>query len=355
MKVCLFKDIVLTDGYNRSLVIDLTRGLHFLIPRLWSKILSRLNEKISSRNIRQYLENPDKKVLSDLYDFLIRNELFFEVDEQLISCFPSMQTTYETPAAFDRISICLSDKNSKEVVECFDHEIIKNIRVVELYLEDGLFNRNFSHLNDLIDKSNASTLFSLRVNQKFKKPVQELVKRYPPKIASVLYASSSIDKSRIGIGFIKNKFPIFNIGRHCVFESRTKNPFFHKTLFIDTEGNFIDPGNAEKESKLNMVRLLRENPELLDSMCHYEIADIPLSRVEICKECEFNRICIDYRAPYKNGNCYNKEDCSYNPYISKWENQSGYIPSSRCGEYSEKGEFLKNSELIRSLNKKLWV
>ena len=51
---------------------------------------------------------------------------------------------------------------------------------------------------------------------------------------------------------------------------------------------------------------------------------------------------------------WNKEDCIYNPYISKWENETGYVPDSTCGRYMPDGKFKRNMRYIKELNQSLW-
>lgn len=48
----------------------------------------------------------------------------------------------------------------------------------------------------------------------------------------------------------------------------------------------------------------------------------------ICKDCEFRYICLDCRAFLSDKNNPNSRPlkCKYNPYITKWEGENGYIP-----------------------------
>ena len=82
----LFENIKITSGYLRSTVLDIGRNTFYLIPNGLYKIIQKYNRKDNVKVLDGF-----KKHFPNDYnfwiDFLMREELIFEVDVKQINCF----------------------------------------------------------------------------------------------------------------------------------------------------------------------------------------------------------------------------------------------------------------------------
>ena len=67
-------------------------------------------------------------------------------------------------------------------------------------------------------------------------------------------------------------------------------------------------------------------------------------------------MCSDKRMPIvrKGTEVYFLEECNYNPYIAKWNNEVGYKTLAESGIISNAEGFKINRKRINAINKELW-
>ena len=77
---------------------------------------------------------------------------------------------------------------------------------------------------------------------------------------------------------------------------------------------------------------------------------------DICKHCEFRHMCVDNRIPFERTKkeWYHKIECNYNPFIAKWEGESGYKTLEQCGVISNENIFFIDNDKIKQINLELW-
>ena len=76
--------------------------------------------------------------------------------------------------------------------------------------------------------------------------------------------------------------------------------------------------------------------------------------INVCKDCEFRYSCTDSRIPMNiNNEWFYESECNYNPYISKWSNEIGYISLSDIGKFNG-FIFYPDKNVITKINKELW-
>lgn len=78
--------------------------------------------------------------------------------------------------------------------------------------------------------------------------------------------------------------------------------------------------------------------------------------IDICKNCEYRRMCIDPRVPNQRNDksWFYQGECEYNPYIAKWSGADGYKTLAECGVISNANGFSIDEEKIAEINAKLW-
>src|SRR5699024_2396040 len=77
----------------------------------------------------------------------------------------------------------------------------------------------------------------------------------------------------------------------------------------------------------------------------------------VCKECEFRFMCVDPREPRMNekGEWFHENECTYNPYISKWGNEDGFKSLAECGvKITRKGVFSIDTEKANKIFETEW-
>lgn len=82
------------------------------------------------------------------------------------------------------------------------------------------------------------------------------------------------------------------------------------------------------------MNLYKDSPKaVISAIAESRDLNRPKDQIEVCSDCEFRRICIDFRVPQKraDGSLWFRIECDYNPYIGKWKGEPGYLSLGECG------------------------
>ena len=121
----------------------------------------------------------------------------------------------------------------------------------------------------------------------------------------------------------------------------------HKTIF--TESTQIIKVNIVAFFVLVTILFIINQPNFK------ELWNIRKEHTLICKDCEFRRLCVDNRIPHKINNRWtHSTECEYNPYISKWNFEEGYLSLKDSGVELVNGELLIDKEKLDLINNRLW-
>jgi hypothetical protein len=73
-------------------------------------------------------------------------------------------------------------------------------------------------------------------------------------------------------------------------------------------------------------------------------------------DCEFRRICVDNRHPiyFAQNLWYFKNECEYNPFISKWTDEEGYLTLEMSGVIFDEKKIEINKNKLNINNYRLW-
>lgn len=118
----------------------------------------------------------------------------------------------------------------------------------------------------------------------------------------------------------------FYFNQQFFIEAQKSNPYFFNKFFIDLDGKIHNAPENMFDGftihDINSFKKIKEN--LIQSIVE---VNVPKSKIAICKDCEFKFSCIDNRiVKKKNNQYYYNQNCSYNPYINKWEWENAFIP-----------------------------
>jgi len=215
------------------------------------------------------------------------------------------------------------------------------VLTIEVY---GKYSKNIN--NELLEnlmKHNSRITYVLS----YESPNDEIIS--PTHVrGNIVYYSKPISYDEC---YINPESLIINMSLYT--ESLHYNTFYNRKLCIDKNGNFKNYF-TQKESFGNIFSDKIEDVILNKSF--QKIWKVKKDFIDVCKECEFRYMCVDSRFPiFRTKNSYyHTKECSYNPYICKWNNEEGYIPVASCGTFSKETGFVPSQEKIALLNQQIW-
>lgn len=333
----IFSQVQIVKGYNRSCVYDLQRGDYDLISNRFASLLLEINGKeINSSDILfDKYQREIQKAVDKEYIYFVENDLAKQLNEiDFIYKSPSKVTN----AVLDVECECsLRHVKTLEDVGC-KHILIRILSFIELHiliywLKKYLTNLTFRHIEIefMFDFPNLM-LFT------------DLLRQEQLPILDIRHASE--DKS-------ESFKPTFIINMEVYKEAKEFNVFYNKKLYIDSDGNYKTSLKANKVFESEKFQL----EKAIQKFDFTELWSTNKDKCSVCNSCEFRYMCIDNRIPVATTNVEElryMEECSYNPFISKWSDEEGYISFAKLGDYLKTGEFIPNHNLIKKLNKKLW-
>lgn len=314
-------------GFNRSIVYDLTRKDYFFIP----------NDLFDALNSDKIIEIKNE----DYLNFLLLNEIIFEInDDDEILLFPSFNENFDTP--YDIICLVVDiDSNLSTLKKNFflidnltilidkklpnlDEDIIGILKLIEVESVNLVFTKSNYFDIDIINKLEVIPEISLITIFECENKIK---------------LNCSINLITIPQNFeyySKNVFPNkFSVNYDTFIESKEHNTYFNKKIYINNYGDILNGSlstDLKSESKLDLF--LKNNDYLKLNLASKD-------KTVVCNVCEFRRMCVDPRIPQfneKTGFWYHNEECRYNPFLSKWENEPGYKDLKTCNiNITEKG------------------
>ena len=100
---------------------------------------------------------------------------------------------------------------------------------------------------------------------------------------------------------------------------------------------WIDAWLADSFPEMDTTRLSENLSSEIEVMLLSEeyrtITERSKDDILICQVCEFRYMCNDCRIPQKNldGEWFYKDECTYNPFISKWNHEAGFVSLADSG------------------------
>jgi SPASM domain peptide maturase of grasp-with-spasm system len=333
----LYGDIIITKGFSRSIMLDTTRNSYYFIPNDLYEIIDTDNP-IDFKKIEVTTDRESLKVLEEYENFLIKNELIFEISENENMLFPKVSTEWESPYKISNIVIDIDVVTDLDYFKKIEAEL-ENLGVESLQLrifsstrlldiEESIFSFNSSLDNKLKD-------LQIEICN-FKKEDVFLIKRIKkiaelPLISSINIYTEYFDfhLNHSKINFLNKKVinhkscgviegNINSINKKIIHESKNFNSCLNCKTSIDSDG-FIRNCPSMPQSFGNIKNTTLE--EALNQQDFKKYWNITKDQIEVCKDCEFRYICTDCRA-YKETpeNDFSKPlKCGYNPYTSEWK------------------------------------
>jgi radical SAM protein with 4Fe4S-binding SPASM domain len=348
----IHQNIFFTKGFNRTLVFDSLKSKIQFIPNDLYDVLLEKKFIISEEDID-----------GEYFEFLKENSLIFTDRKKILKRFT--QLSYDFSINYD-IGICVIElsKSTGENLSKLIEKEDKYTSINQFNFIFGSYTSKTSILNfvdfickyevDLIELTfiegfnEIDFLFSSLndINRMFviNNFLDEKIKLNDTKYSNRMH-------SYVDIKSLKIYTSLFSF-----FESKFYNIYFYNKIFIDKDSNIK---NSDKTSysygslkELNQINF----KEIINDKGFTKYWHSKKDETLICKDCEFRNLCSDNRVPNLNSKniWIHSQECEYNPYISKWNDENGYLNLNDSGVSMLNESLIINKEKLNKINETLW-
>lgn len=328
-------------GFNSSAIFDLHRLDWYIIPNSMYDFVTQNEFKNLDKCIQKLDSTEDRETVEYYFRFLLENELIFKIDSDEVKLFPKVIPNYYIPETITNTVLHLKENLFKDIrlivteiekTGCKHYQLKLDFLVEKKHLgilENLFFNSSansveiiIKELDESINKNEVLT-FVANVGR-----VKNLF-IYQSKKNNIIKSNTNLDN----IIFLKSEINFneeivtpnnFVVNQFSFSESLHHNLYFNKKLYIDTLGNIKNSNFSRTYGNIfdnNLVSIINSNE-------FQGLWYITKDQIDICSDCEFRNVCVDYRIPITGKEVYYYEDskaCGYNPYIAKWQNEEGWI------------------------------
>lgn len=362
----LFGDLAVVKGYARSAIYDLTRKSYKLISNDLANFLDKLvHHPIKISEVEEGCIREERYIdflLSTEYIFKTKSpELFNRMNQSW--CKPSKITNFiwdYSGGNIDQVSDIVNKWNIKAACIYFSKqfnnedifEVLKSFEstplgTIELCLDSGVLNsEKLDYIADAYSRVVSIVVYSASNN--------EVLRRGFKGSTTLVYSTKAYQSNSSDC--LVNPFS-FRVNLSNYLESGVANLHFNKRLYINDAGE-VHVG-CQTDSPLFH---LDDWSSLVSGPIEEKLFECNLyksvkTKTDICRDCEFKRMCLDNRLPIKRKSdhaWYHTTECNYNPYIAKWKGEEGYRTLAECGVKSDKTGFSIDHERIAKINEELW-
>lgn len=360
-------------GYGRSIILDLQRKTFNYIPNsLYYFIKKNNNKVIDFEKVKK-----SNNIIKSYINFLKKKEYLFEglSEKNELNLFPSLNIKFSKPYIVDYIVI-IDNINILDKISKLNYYFINyNCEIIFTSIPT---HENIKYLKKILTRDVIISL-SIIIVEDFKISIQYIIKQFSNISTPVsIYYSTCFNDDNIyipitsALTLIKNSAKIqlpdntnsqininqFGVNQDLFLESINHNTYFNKKIFFDKDGNLKNAiSSIDNFGQFELLQTSDKLLKIISSAIFQKYWLVSKKNIDVCRDCEYKNICIDNRLPKKRNKdeWYFEKECNYNPYISKWKNEKGYLTLLDCHVKSDKYGFIINRKKINEINKKLWV
>jgi len=344
-------------GFNRAIIYDLGRKDYHFIPKAHYHILN-------TDGFIDFNRIADQTERAELIDFLLSLEIIFEV------------ASAQEKKRFPRISKALHQANelthavihvniSSNFIDLINQNHLQNLSIISPQIDDQVINvvKSFAHLEIdgiylYVEKFDAGML---------DKYERELARQ--PAIFSVNFFGADSPntklKDNIYYNFFTKNFECYQqlltvdklfVNQDFFLEAYNKHSYYNGKMYIDQSGEIKNGlNNIQSFGNINSMSF-DEFHQTINSKLFLEHGNINKNQTLVCKDCEFRYMCTDARVPEKGAEqWFHHFECVYNPYLSKWNSEAGYLSLEESGiNVSASGCAINKAKLSKIFNK-IWA
>jgi hypothetical protein len=351
----LNKNVKITFGFKRSLVQNFNNGSVFFINSIfYHKINNCLVQKKS------------KELSKEEFDFLYTNKIanVFEKSQFIEPGKPefnypfminSVVLEYNSKINYSHFLEALNYLNCKYILIIIS-EIIPVEKSYRLFI--WLSRSTVQHCEIVLDK----------INNKFEIDRYKALGMKDKRIKNIRHAKlltedssnpENVDYYRYKTIELSKKEiiskSIVNNSTNLYSESQFYNTYFFGKLFLKYDGSIKNSRELPKVSCIHEIKSYVDLQKVVRKTTFRKYWPVRKELIDVCKNCEFRHACIDKRIPLKRSNkeWYHKDECGYNPYIAKWNDETGYKNLKACGVTSDSSGFFIDMRKLEETQRKI--
>lgn len=324
--------IAVSNGYNRSVIIDFVRKKHWFISTDWGQILEK-NRILDVVQLPQMLPSYSIDSIESFTRFLMDENI---LSAGLVPLNHSSKKSTKTPH-LQSVSIDLKQKAPIDLVT-LENMSVTAVQFNFTHLKAfGIYQKYYRHLQ----VKNTEIIFDFSFTRcidlnAFK---QSLLHPTTLQIYNAPYSTTE-HENELTIHYFDHELILRKKAIHpdIIKTAEIGHYFFRHHLHISANGEVKNGdlfksvlGNVSTES----IQKIR-GKKGFQALWKAKKAD-----TDICRDCEFKIMCIDQRPLFQRGNksWYSTIECDYNPYICLAKGEKDYRSLAECGVFSTKRTF----------------
>lgn len=334
----LFADCMVTKGFTRTMICDLSRQKAYFIDNCYYDILMELKDKTVGEVAEMMDDNDSYTQYGRFVNYIVNMELGELVED--ISLFPEIEVEWDHPSPITNAIIDIRGilHDFKDVfnqladLQCEHlqiraYEILKVETILNIITES--VGKTFKSLTFILKYDgdvatvkainkivNDFTFVRFCIYGVVEKPEVDYANEYFNRIE---YTTQNIISCE-SCGIInKRSFMISNLQNYM--ENTLFNGCLNRKISIDETGEIKNCPSMEKSyGNIGTIKL----SSVLQNSTFGQLGLIKKDNINICKDCEYRRVCTDCRAYIQDReNIYSKPaKCNYDPYSGVWDERS---------------------------------
>lgn len=350
----LFPNVIPVKGYNRSVLIDLFKGIPYLVPN----------------DLIDYLEQIIPSVEFDEYEkFVIDNELGTLVDSEVGECLTPIESNHYPISKINNAILELDENSSWDIQSVLDQLDDLGTQFLEIRFLDYLSFIN--HLSAFRKYSMETTLESIQImvpfNEDLKNFLDSNLTEHFFRLSTIvvynapsgfelntnhynLIFTSQESVSHENCGNISTDY--FTVDIQSYVHNRNYNSCLAHKISVNKEGFICNcPSMSSKFEHIDSVTL----SDVLAKKEFRDMWELTKDKVLVCSVCEFRWICTDCRAFTMNDLENGKPSkCTYNPFISLWADDENYLSEEECGISFRDNKIQISEKKLNRINASIW-
>ena len=345
-------------GYNRAIIYDILRKDYFLIPKEHCAILD-------TNDFIQFDKIEDVEEREELIDFLVNEEIIFQLStSEQKKHFKSLNRNFENPNPLTNV-IIHSNIDSR-FLDLIKDQYLLNLSIISQEIDDNLL-----AILQKVSDFELDSIYLYIENSNIEKldEYKKLFANYSL-IFSVNFFNSKkiIDKTQLSqniyYNFFEEEFSTYKrtlsidklaINAEHFLEAYNFHSYYFAKVYIDENGNIKNGLNNSENFGCVKSVTSSQFKEIISSSNFKELGAIKKKETLVCCDCEYRYMCVDSRVPSKGKkHWFHQFECVYNPYLSKWSNEEGYLNLEESGVYISASGCTIDQEKLSENFDKIW-
>jgi len=342
------EDVILVKGYNRSCLYDLTRKSYDFVPNDFNTFIRKIEGK--ERKEINFILNKEEL---EWFKFCDEKEYFLLVPDNLFSSFEKISMKWESPSYINN-AVVYNNNYLRESIGLVDSLLCRNIVIfcetdveIKKILSEYFTEGNFQSVDFFVENC--------------KNNIINYIKKENPIVGHIYtinnYTNNSTNLDSLSNSIISKNSKTFHIDINVFIESQEHNTYFNRKLLINNKGEVQNCSNDNIVfGHVNDINIETDIFPIVSSQAFQRYWKIHKDKIDVCMHCEFRHMCINNETPFerKDNTWYQKKECNYNPFISKWVGEDGYKHLDECGVRINDDGFKIDKNKLEVLNKELW-